>query len=103
MLGRGCRWWPMPRFYLVQSLVVRLLVLRTFGPLRFFFSSIRRHTMLQGDWSSDVCSSDLEEAFHEEASPYKEASCAKPLLLFSCSPQPSRRLSPRSARCASGI
>src|SRR5205807_7609500 len=25
----------------------------------FFFSSRRRHTMLQGDWSSDVCSSDL--------------------------------------------
>src|SRR5688500_19589679 len=28
----------------------------------FFFSSRRRHTRLQGDWSSDVCSSDLEEA-----------------------------------------
>src|SRR5256885_14285462 len=27
----------------------------------FFFSSRRRHTRLQGDWSSDVCSSDLEE------------------------------------------
>src|SRR5256885_8726706 len=26
----------------------------------FFFSSRRRHTILQGDWSSDVCSSDLE-------------------------------------------
>src|SRR5256885_16503938 len=26
---------------------------------RFFFSSRRRHTRLQGDWSSDVCSSDL--------------------------------------------
>src|SRR6266850_4639814 len=25
----------------------------------FFFSSRRRHTRLQGDWSSDVCSSDL--------------------------------------------
>src|SRR5256885_2433617 len=28
-------------------------------PLVFFFSSRRRHTRLQGDWSSDVCSSDL--------------------------------------------
>src|ERR1022692_3678716 len=28
--------------------------------LFFFFSSRRRHTRLQGDWSSDVCSSDLE-------------------------------------------
>src|SRR5256885_12443292 len=26
----------------------------------FFFSSRRRHTRLQGDWSSDVCSSDLQ-------------------------------------------
>src|SRR5256885_6460606 len=28
--------------------------------LFFFFSSRRRHTRLQGDWSSDVCSSDLD-------------------------------------------
>src|SRR5256885_3249701 len=27
----------------------------------FFFSSRRRHTRLQGDWSSDVCSSDLNQ------------------------------------------
>src|SRR5256885_4154026 len=26
-----------------------------------FFSSRRRHTRLQGDWSSDVCSSDLQD------------------------------------------
>src|SRR5256885_8361402 len=26
----------------------------------YFFSSRRRHTRLQGDWSSDVCSSDLD-------------------------------------------
>src|SRR5688500_19303510 len=30
-----------------------------FCVLLFFFSSRRRHTRLQGDWSSDVCSSDL--------------------------------------------
>src|SRR5256885_7092896 len=29
--------------------------------LFFFFSSRRRHTRLQGDWSSDVCSSDLDD------------------------------------------
>src|SRR3989454_11150930 len=29
--------------------------------LIFFFSSRRRHTRLQGDWSSDVCSSDLNK------------------------------------------
>src|SRR6266581_5359667 len=27
----------------------------------FFFSSRRRHTRWTGDWSSDVCSSDLSE------------------------------------------
>src|SRR2546426_1887828 len=30
----------------------------------FFFSSRRRHTRLQGDWSSDVCSSDLGDVYH---------------------------------------
>src|SRR3989454_2952737 len=34
----------------------------------FFFSSRRRHTRLQGDWSSDVCSSDLELADDHERS-----------------------------------
>src|SRR5688500_20223649 len=29
--------------------------------MEFVFSSRRRHTTLQGDWSSDVCSSDLDE------------------------------------------
>src|SRR5256885_1684243 len=32
------------------------------GLLFFFFSSRRRHTRLQGDWSSDVCSSDLDRS-----------------------------------------
>src|SRR5256885_6651839 len=31
----------------------------------FFFSSRRRHTRLQGDWSSDVCSSDLRTVARE--------------------------------------
>src|SRR5690348_18146118 len=29
----------------------------------FFFSSRRRHTRWTGDWSSDVCSSDLQTHF----------------------------------------
>src|SRR5256885_13092640 len=33
----------------------------------YFFSSRRRHTRLQGDWSSDVCSSDLKEREFIEA------------------------------------
>src|SRR2546426_8352140 len=35
-------------------------------PMLFFFSSRRRHTRLQGDWSSDVCSSDLLRQGHQE-------------------------------------
>src|SRR5438876_9630608 len=31
------------------------------GHRRFFFSSRRRHTRWTGDWSSDVCSSDLDD------------------------------------------
>src|SRR5205809_4210709 len=31
-------------------------------PSEFFFSSRRRHTRCSRDWSSDVCSSDLEAA-----------------------------------------
>src|SRR5256885_2684892 len=36
------------------------LMMATVLWLLFFFSSRRRHTRLQGDWSSDVCSSDLK-------------------------------------------
>src|SRR5688500_19624551 len=32
-----------------------------------FFSSRRRHTSLQGDWSSDVCSSDLPVPLRDHA------------------------------------
>src|SRR5256885_11398581 len=32
-----------------------------------FFSSRRRHTRLQGDWSSDVCSSDLDREWQAVA------------------------------------
>src|SRR6266705_3675058 len=32
----------------------------------FFFSSRRRHTRSYGDWSSDVCSSDLVDHVFEE-------------------------------------
>src|SRR5256885_10876511 len=39
----------------------RLEMLASVGSF-FFFSSRRRHTRLQGDWSSDVCSSDLSRA-----------------------------------------
>src|SRR5256885_2172439 len=35
--------------------------------IHVFFSSRRRHTRLQGDWSSDVCSSDLVPLYFEAA------------------------------------
>src|SRR5437763_15571270 len=40
--------------------IVRLLPSRLY--FFFFFSSRRRHTRYIGDWSSDVCSSDLARA-----------------------------------------
>src|SRR5256884_2872993 len=40
---------------LIYSIITRLI------SLDFFFSSRRRHTRCSRDWSSDVCSSDLNE------------------------------------------
>src|SRR5256885_7702636 len=40
--------------------VVYSIASKVIAILLFFFSSRRRHTRLQGDWSSDVCSSDLK-------------------------------------------
>src|SRR5690606_40430506 len=37
--------------------------------LTFFFSSRRRHTRFSRDWSSDVCSSDLDGIFTALATP----------------------------------
>src|SRR5208337_4174200 len=45
--------WPFTSFM--------LLLCERFLPVFFFFSSRRRHTRYIGDWSSDVCSSDLGE------------------------------------------
>src|SRR5436853_934188 len=36
----------------------------------FFFSSRRRHTRCLSDWSSDVCSSDLDETELDRANSY---------------------------------
>src|SRR5688572_30982115 len=42
------------------SILKFLPMVSTTGFLRFFFSSRRRHTRFDCDWSSDVCSSDLQ-------------------------------------------
>src|SRR5574344_2553965 len=41
----------------------------------FFFSSRRRHTRRSGDWSSDVCSSDL---FYASTAGYEKVAKLKP-------------------------
>src|SRR5438046_6001317 len=40
------------------------MLITTVFDVSFFFSSRRRHTILVSDWSSDVCSSDLQHVFH---------------------------------------
>src|SRR5256885_13191715 len=55
----------------------------------FFFSSRRRHTRLQGDWSSDVCSSDLvfeHEAWRAERVVWKSFAPAVLLSLITENP-----------------
>src|SRR5690606_40890309 len=51
----------------------------------FFFSSRRRHTRFSRDWSSDVCSSDLQEAFDKIAQRI-EAHMKRFYLLSYCTP-----------------
>src|SRR5207248_6642098 len=49
----------------------------------FFFSSRRRHTRSYGDWSSDVCSSDLEHpSAHGFLSPMGAETMCRWMLLF---------------------
>src|SRR5256885_4173886 len=48
----------------------------------FFFSSRRRHTRLQGDWSSDVCSSDLMPASATVKLCARDAPAARAVFLF---------------------
>src|SRR5256885_4778455 len=63
---RGSIFMSKARCLLFHLLITRLLRIKRVSSLKikllcmiFFFSSRRRHTRLQGDWSSDVCSSDL--------------------------------------------
>src|SRR5256886_3457186 len=45
---------------------------RCIGHHLFFFSSRRRHTRFDCDWSSDVCSSDLLSGGHHDAGDYSK-------------------------------
>src|SRR5438046_6377034 len=69
--ARGCEYWcSRPRVvYLYCCGLGFLLTTGVAFSGFFFFSSRRRHTRLVSDWSSDVCSSDLEDraAYHAAA------------------------------------
>src|SRR5256885_1130779 len=76
--------------------MARKYVLRAGGSSKiFFFSSRRRHTRLQGDWSSDVCSSDLSPSDSSRFS-FPAGSVApswrNPCSTFSCTTPISCRL-----------
>src|SRR5207248_7794791 len=47
-----------------------------FWVVAFFFSSRRRHTRSYGDWSSDVCSSDLSTSAGREDADWEEVLAA---------------------------
>src|SRR5207248_7369701 len=49
----------------------------------FFFSSRRRHTRSYGDWSSDVCSSDLHRLADDRAADFVDVAIdeIRPLLI----------------------
>src|SRR2546426_485858 len=71
----------------------------------FFFSSRRRHTRLQGDWSSDVCSSDLasrrgEPSYH--APPTAAPRWRRWRRSWACRPSASVRWACGAASCGSG-
>src|SRR5256885_3839910 len=51
----------------------------------FFFSSRRRHTRLQGDWSSDVCSSDLQRSCSKSCFGLRPPKSRGPIAFVSCS------------------
>src|SRR5688500_20193423 len=57
----------------------------------FFSSCITRHTRLEGDWSSDVCSSDLDVQHAGRAS-CREARFPRLAMTGSCSRSEERRV-----------
>src|SRR5262245_62488623 len=52
--------------YVVSNMFVFILLIINLCSFFFFFSSRRRHTRCLSDWSSDVCSSDLAAARHDQ-------------------------------------
>src|SRR2546430_4109374 len=62
----------------------------------FFFSSRRRHTRFDCDWSSDVCSSDLTALGSSVAHPAIKARQQKMTVLMTTGPCPNQPAAPRA-------
>src|SRR5437879_6942510 len=98
-------------FIVLRSLLQYLLVLILgffldimVSVVFFFFSSRRRHTRYIGDWSSDVCSSDLAQRDPRQARlsrPSRSGRGASAALRSGWSPSSPRRAAGRPPRCAS--
>src|SRR5256886_6092339 len=54
---------------------------RNYGLFFFFFSSRRRHTRFDCDWSSDVCSSDLETRVLPRTGMWVKPATVTPLII----------------------
>src|SRR5215813_10986711 len=65
----------------------------------FFFSSRRRHTRCGRDWSSDVCSSDLDEVSVGEAGEERHAEWQQDLGRFPYKFEPGEIKQVRQIRC----
>src|SRR6266487_2204085 len=72
--------------------------MRSTAPWFFFFSSRRRHTRWTGDWSSDVCSSDLGPAAGERGRAGYSALASVTLKLDPDLPDAGHHLDPQLLR-----
>src|SRR2546430_10453888 len=73
----------------MQTVMTEPCLRQVVRAFRFFFSSRRRHTRFDCDWSSDVCSSDLSGEGRVETRPIFCSSSANPLI--GCSLTTSRK------------
>src|SRR5688572_32226349 len=68
----------------------------------FFFSSRRRHTRFDCDWSSDVCSSDLAASARASSRLERPRHARHPRLRMSAVPRTAREMTRRQTAIATG-